>query len=193
MSLASLRQKLDRLDADRGPKVDDSHARQVFRLEQEREQRQQAVAALIDFARELAGTRDLPTADSATGAVTETPPESGDPAGITRVDFRAPAPVRTPALDEKQQRAALIRSLRPKLRGYQLTGAEAWALCQKYPELNVAEDWVEPPPSPPSPCRNPWGLYAPSYASEETKAAVRSFGGIVDGDPEPDAEKGNKP
>jgi hypothetical protein len=139
-----------------------------------------------------AGLRSRPPADPF--ATTAFDPSAGllQPGSrLFDVDASRTGPGAVPAFDEKQRKLAELRALRGRLTGYQLTSAEALALMNKHPELQIAEDWKEPTP-PPEPEAgperlpwNPWGMYVPSYASEEEKAAVRAFGGYVAGDDSP--------
>lgn len=169
---------------------------------------QDAALALVASARALAGGpldwRATAASKSPPNRAPDRPP--GDPfavpafptAGVPQpgsrlfdLDASKSGPGTRPAFDEKQRKQAELRALRDKLQGYQLTSAEAWALMNKHPELQIAEDWKEPTPPPESeagPERlpwNPWGMYVPSYASEEEKAAVRAFGGYVAGEDPP--------
>ncbi len=175
---------------------------------------QDAALALVASARALAGGpldwRATGVRDRAAGPRSRRPADplatpAFDPsAGLLQpgsrlfdLDASNTGPGAMPALDEKQRKLAELRSLRGKLTGYQLTSAEALALMNKHPELQIAEDWKEPTP-PPEPEAgperlpwNPWGMYVPSYASEEEKAAVRAFGGYVAGEDPPVTNDGS--
>lgn len=186
MSLDTWRRKLDRLAENDAAEGEPTLADFVLGAAELQEQERRA-AILIDFARELAGTRPKPVVEQPPDA-TPSQPAPPAPAGQAyTVDAWNPAPIRAPAMDETQRRAALVRMHRRRLMGYQLTTAEGLALRNQYPELNYVEGYEPPPPAPPPPpMRNPWKLYAPSYATEETKAEVRRWGGVVEGDPEPE-------
>lgn len=189
MSLDSCRRKLDRLAEDDDTEGEATLADLLLAADEERREKRRTVETLVAFARELAGTRPTPLVAPATG-----PPIAGpDPAPPWQpyaTDAWNPSPLPASAMDEEQRKTERLRGLRAKLFGYQLSTYEAQKLLDENPDL--AESLRDPPPAIPVPRPNPWKLYAPSYATEETKATVRAWGGVVDGDPEPTTPEGKK-
>lgn len=144
MSLSSLWNKVSRLAEDEGAEGAVTLAELILGSEEMR-QEDRNVETLVAFARELAGTR--PERPAEPSPVVAAPPPSTPVASwerFTREGAWNPAPLLAPARDEKSARAELIRQLRRKMQGYQLSTYEGMKLRDQYPELNTVENWVEP-------------------------------------------------
>lgn len=185
MSISSHRRKLLRLAEDDETEGEATLAELILGSEEMQEEGRN-VETLVAFARELAGTRLERPAEPA-AVVPSLFPGLVPPAGPSRLfplNAWTPKPLPASAIDEEQRKAERLRGLRAKLFGYQLSTYEAQKLLDENPDL--AESLRDPPLAIRKPRPNPWKLYAPSYATEETKATVRAWGGAVDGDPVPD-------
>ena len=118
------------------------------------DRRQAAVRDLVAAAKALAGG---PNDYRATWRPERRPePPEDRPADGAIARPGAPAAPRTAAEIEAarrekaaRERANLIRELRPRLKGYQLSSYEAMKLLDQYPELREEEPGPPMPPAPP--------------------------------------------